>query len=378
MCRFGGWIGAQSTEKEIGMEQLRVGLVGCSRGLGLVKMFDAHPEAAVTALCDLDRARLSELGKAFRLPDAALYTDYASMLEGPVDAVIIATPIAQHMEQTLAALAAGKHVLCEQTVAYTVKDCQRVADAVRRSKLVYMMAENYCYFHYVRQWRDIVEAGRIGEIYYAEGEYIHEIMDLMRNEKTGEYYWRHERPPIWYCAHTLGPILTLMKDRIVKACGVTSGFKRKPAYRDHLGYLDFELGLFKTQKGSIVKILRSQTACRPHMVWYSLYGTKGHLENGRFDKIKLDGMQYFEGMDHKDPAQLVCSPNSDPALPKEAAAGGHGTSEYFMIRDFLAAVQGKKAPAIDIAMACDMTIPGIIAHESAMQGGVWLDVPLIG
>ena len=282
-----------------------------------------------------------------------------------------------YADQTVAALEAGKHVLCEQTVAYTVEDCARVVEAVKKSGLCYMMGENYCYFHYARKWKEIVEAGKIGEIYYAEGEYIHEILDLLRDPETGEFFWRHDRPPIYYCAHTLGPILTLMNDRIVKGCGLTTGFKRLPEYKDHPGYLDFEIGLFKTAGGSVIKILRSQTAARPHMVWYSLYGTKGHLENGRFDKLKLDGMHWFEGMDHKDPAQLVECPNSDPDLPKEASEGGHGTSEYFMIRDFLESVKNGTRPPIDVVKSCDMTIPGIIAHESAMKGGEWLDVPLM-
>jgi len=357
------------------MDKVRIGLVGCSRGKGIVKMFAAHPAAQVTVFCDQDETKLAEQGQAFGLPDSALFTDYAKALAGPLDAVIIATPIALHADQCIQAMEAGKHVLCEQTVAYTVADCQRVVDAVKKTGMVYMMAENYCYFHYVRQWREIVKAGKIGDIYYAEGEYIHEILDLLKNPATGEFYWRHNRPPIHYCAHTLGPLLVMMNDRIVKACGVTSGFKRLPEYKDHIGYLDFELGLFKTAKGSVIKILRSQTACRPHMVWYSLYGTKGHLENGRFDKLKLDGIEYFEGMDHKDPAMLVENPNSDPSLPKEAAEGGHGTSEHFMIRDFLEAVQHNARPFIDVVKSCDMTIPGLIAHESAMQGGEWLDVP---
>jgi hypothetical protein len=67
----------------------------------------------------------------------------------------------------------------------------------------------------------------------------------------------------------------------------------------------------------------------------------------------------------------------DPKAPEEAKKGGHGTSEYFMVRDFLKAVQtGARAP-IDAVKAADMTIPGLIAHESAMQGGKWMDVPLI-
>jgi len=359
------------------MRKIRVGLVGCSRGKSIVRVFAAHPRVEVTALCDLDEKQLGETGQAFRLSDKALFTQYENFLGADVDAVIIATPIAYHADQTLQALEAGKHVLCEQTVAYTVKDCQRVVEGVRKSRRTYMMAENYSYFHYIREWQKIVKAGKLGKIFYAEGEYIHEIINLLVDVKTGKYYWRHERPPIWYCAHTLGPLLVLMEDRIVKACGLTTGFNKMPDYKDHLGFLDFEIGLFKTQKGAVIKILRSQVASRPHMVWYSLYGTNGHLENSRLDSLSADGLTFVEGeMDKQKPKTTPC-PIVDPDAPEESKKGGHGTSEYFMIRDFLEAVEQGTRPFIDVVKATDMTIPGLIAHESAMKGGKWMDVPLM-
>jgi len=359
------------------MKRIRMGLVGCSRGRGLAQVFAAHPKVEVTALCDIDERRLTEVGKAFNLAESALHTEYASFLNAPLDAVIIATPIKFHADQTVQALETGKHVLCEQTVAYTVNDCQRVVDAVRRTQRTYMMGENYCYFHYVREWQKLVKLGKLGRIYYAEGEYIHEIIGLLVDQKTGQYYWRHERPPIWYCAHTLGPLLLLMEDRIVKACGLTTGFSKMPDYADHPGFLDFEIGLFKTQKGSVIKILRSQVASRPHMVWYSLYGTKGHLENSRLDRLSQEGLVYLEDEMDKHSAKTAACPVVDPNAPEEAKHGGHGTSEYYMIRDFLDAVERGSRPPIDVIKATDMTIPGLIAHESAMKNGQWMDVPLL-
>lgn len=356
------------------MKKTRVGLVGCSRGSGIVKVFAAHPEVEITAVCDINEERLAVIGKSLSLPDSALHTRFDRFLGAPLDAVIIATPIKCHAEQTLQALAAGKHVLCEQTMAYTVEDCRRIVAAVKKSKRTYMMAENYCYFHYVREWQKLVEAGKLGKIYYAEGEYLHEIINLLVNNKTGQYYWRHERPPIWYCAHTLGPLLTLMKDRIVKACGLTTGFTKMPKYKKHLGFLDFEIGLFKTQKGAVIKILRSQVVSRPHMVWYSVFGTKGHLENGRLNE---EGLTFIEGEMDKHHPKTTPATIVDPNAPEEAKKGGHGTSEYFMIRDFLKAMKTGARPPIDAVKAADMTIPGLIAHESAMQGGKWLDVPLM-
>ncbi len=352
-----------------------LGIVGLRRGRGFVRVFDAHPRVEVAALCDVDEERLAETGEAFELPEDRLYTDFDSFLDAPIDIVMIATPIGFHAEQTIKSVESGKHVLCEQTAAYTIEDCQRIVDAVKRTGIAYMMAENYTYYHYIREWQKLIEQGKLGEIFYAEGEYVHEIVDLLFDEETGTYFWRHERPPIWYCAHCLGPLLTLMDDRIVKACGSHSGFHRMPEQKEHLGFLDMEAGLFRTQKGALIKILRSQVAPRhPTLVWYCLYGTRGQIENGRAGG---DGLLYIEGeMSQKEGGRAIKCSTIDPAAPEEARAGGHGTSEYYMIRDFLDALDNNTRPPIDVMRSMDFTVPGIVAHESAMSDGNWRDVPL--
>ena len=364
------------------MKTWKVGIVGLSRGRGFVRVFGAHPRIEVTALCDVDAARLAEVGEAFGLPEVRRHADFDDFLGAEMDIVMVATPIPLHAEQTVGSLESGRHVLCEQTAAYTVEECARIVEAVRRTGRAYMMAENYCYFHYVREWQRMIGAGRLGDIYYAEAEYVHEIIPLLVNDETGAYFWRHARPPIWYCAHCLGPLLTLMDDRIVQACGSVTragveapGFSRRPDQSDHPGFLDMELGLFRTQRGALIKILRSQVAHRyPHLVWYSLYGTKGYVESGRDMK---DGLLFLQGeQSPKEGARAVPCPVSDPDAPEEARAGGHGTSEYFMIRDFLDALDQKKRPPIDVVRAMDFTVPGLIAHASAMSDGNWRDVPL--
>lgn len=353
------------------MKNCKVGIVGLSRGKGFARVFSAHPNVQVSALCDIDEDKMAETGKAFELSDSQLFTNFDDFVNEPMDVVMIATPISFHTEHAVKSLESGKHVLCEQTMAYTVKECEQIVNTVKKTGLTYMMAENYCYFHYIREWKKIINSGKLGKIYYAEGEYIHEIIKLLVDPNTGKYYWRHERPPIWYCAHTLGPVLMLMEDRIIQACGATSGFNKMPRYKKHPGFLDIEVGLFRTEKGAIVKILRSQVASRPHMVWYSLYGTKGHLENQRDQGA---GLYYIEG-DKEGKGKSMPCPIIDPDAPEEAKRGGHGTSEYYLIRDFLNSLENNIRPPIDVIRSADFTVPGIIAHESAMKGGKWMDVP---
>lgn len=361
------------------MAKYKAGAVGLSRGGGLINALATHPDVEIAALCDLNESTLAHLAASFEVPDTQLYTEFHHFVNAPVDIVVVATPIEYHAEQSIEAMENGKHVLCEQTVAYTIDDCARLVDTVKRTGQVYMMGENYCYFDYVRQWRKWVEQGKLGEIFYAEGEYLHEIAHLLVDPETGKRYWRSRRAPIWYCAHTLGPLLTLMDDRIVKATGAHAGRHTFP--EESIAFLDMEVGLFKTQKGAVIKILRSQVANRhPEMIFYSLYGTKGFVETGREGGWgTTTGRAFFaDEMTKEQGSQAIDCPPVDANAPPEALKGGHGTSEYYMIRDFVGAIESNTRPPIDVVRAVDFTIPGICAHEAAMQGGIWIDVPLFG
>jgi len=75
----------------------------------------------------------------------------------------------------------------------------------------------------------------------------------------------------------------------------------------------------------------------------------------------------------------IDTPRADTLAPKEAFQGGHGTIEYYLVRDFIDALNvGKRRPPVnDVIRAMDMTVPGICAHEAAMAAdGKWVDVPL--
>ncbi len=197
------------------MNPLKVGLIGVSRGSGTVAPFSIYPETKITTLCDLNEARLQDVAQHFQIPESGMYTDFDRFVDSDIDIVVVGTPIQLHAEQAIKAMEAGKHVMSEVTMAYTLEDCQRIIDTVKRTQKIYMMAENQTYQHYMRQWIDWIQGGRIGQVFYAETEYVHNIQHLLINEKSGEAFWRITRPPIYYCSHSLGPVLLAMQDRVV-------------------------------------------------------------------------------------------------------------------------------------------------------------------
>lgn len=350
------------------MKKYKVGMVGVGRATAYGHIFANHPDTEVVSLCDMNQDILAQNGADFGLSDNCLFDNYDDFLNSDVDIVVLGTPIPFHAEQTIKALDAGKHVLCEVTASNNITDCQRMVDAVRRAKTKFMLAENCNYMQFAMEWDRHIKAGKIGTPFYAEADYVHEIRSLVDGK------WRAERAPLHYCSHSLGPVLMWMDDYIVRC--TASGSRSTMLSPATDGNIDIQVALFETKKGATIKVLRSSVALRhPALCTYSILGTKGFLESSRtsYDGV---GRRYFSETDPKDGFPIVCT-MTDWDAPKESNAGGHGTTEYYLVRDFLKAIETDTTPAIDIVKAMDMTIPGLIAHEAAKKGGIWMDVPRI-
>ena len=101
------------------------------------------------------------------------------------------------------------------------------------------------------------------------------------------------------------------------------------------------------------------------------------MENGRvthpYEDDVIRGILYIEG--ETEEAIEVDWHISNPEASEKARRGGHDTSEYYLIRDFVDSIDNDTDPLIDVVRASDITLTGLIAHESAMKGNVWLEVP---
>ncbi len=348
--------------------KLQVGVAGLRRGGALFRVFKNRKDAEVVAVCDQDGARAEAFAREGGV--GAHYDDYEKFLKHGMDAVVLATPLPLHATQGILALEAGRHVLSEVPAADSLEACGRIVQAVRRSGMKYMMAENSCYMAYLQSWKQMVADGRIGEVTYAEAEYIHNCRALMR-APDGGLTWRASMPPIFYCTHSLGPLLMLMEDRCVSATGLHTGCHVAP----DLGAIDLEVGLFRTVKGRVIKILNGFSVARePAFHYYVVYGSKGVLETGRpgdgeGTKAFFSDVPHLQGM-----VRLPLTTNHTGA-PPEARAGGHGTTEFYMVEDFVRAIREDRTPPIDVYTAMDYSAPGLCAHLSAERGGVPVEVP---
>lgn len=357
------------------MSNWRIGLVGIGRGSGYGRVFAHDPRCEIVACCDANAEALGRFQSELELPDAACFTSYDDFVGADLDIVFVGTPIPYHREQVVKALVAGKHVLSEVTAAPTVADCAEIVNTVRRTGQTYMLAENCCYWPFVQDWKALVDGDKLGRVLHAECEYLHPIPTLIFDPATGQKKWRSVRPPLHYCSHSLGPILMITDDRIVRASGLGNTREILPNVEEP-GGIDLQIGLFETAKGMTIKLLRTSLLPRkPAIHYYQLLGTKGYVESGR-KGMPGKGLLYLQ--EEMDDVQELDIDIVDTSLPESARAGGHGTAEYSLVQEFLGALEAGRKPAIDEVRGMDFTVPGIMAHESAMQGGKWLDVPYLG
>ena len=226
-------------------------------------------------------------------------------------------------------------------------------------------------------WRQ----GLLGDFMYAEAEYIHDTRHLLR-QADGSPAWRASMPPIHYCTHSLGPLLKVTGERCVAASGMrVAAHDGAPGAGQREGLparveSGMEVAILQTASGGVIKILCAFGITRePMFHYYSIYGTEGVLETSRPPVSPLRTNAWLASVPHlRNMIEMPVTENVTGA-PAEAAQGGHGTAEYTMIEDFLACVRDDTRPPLDIYAALRMALPGLCAHQSALQGGQMVEIP---
>jgi predicted dehydrogenase len=235
---------------------IKVGIAGV-RGLSTLMGFNSIVNTKVEALCDLDENLLNKEAKKYNIPKT--YRVFEDMLESDIDAVVIATPMQCHVPQAIAALEAGKHVMSEVSAGVTMDELWWLLECVEKYKKVYMMAENYCYIPENQLIKSMVEKGLFGEVYFGEGEYLHDLKNLTiynygkhTNGKTSwRKYWQLGKRGAFYPTHSLGPVLKWFEgDHIKSVSCFGTGQHTAPEFRQE----DTSLTICQMESGKIIKI----------------------------------------------------------------------------------------------------------------------------
>ncbi|MEW6756408.1 MAG: Gfo/Idh/MocA family oxidoreductase [Candidatus Latescibacterota bacterium] len=360
-------------------DRLRFGIIGAAgRGSSYVRTLQAHPATCITALCDVREEAVR--ASALELGVEHVFTDAAAMLDsGRVDAVVIGTPMQFHAPQAILALQRDIHVLCEVTAGVCVEECRDLVRAARRSRARYMMAENYTYMRSNVLVGELVRRGLFGQVYYAEGAYIHELKGL--NEQTRwRRRWQTGVNGCTYPTHSLGPVLRWLEgERVVAVCAMGTGHHYRDARGRPYEMEDSVTMMCRLTSGALVQIRVDMLSERPHnMVHYALQGTQGCYEGADgFQGAPKIWLRCRSEAHQWEPLEALEEylPEFWRHPPEEAVRAGHGGGDYWEVQDFVAAIREEREPPIGIDLAMDMTLPGLVSQLSLAQGSTWVGVP---
>ncbi|MBR0538508.1 MAG: Gfo/Idh/MocA family oxidoreductase [Clostridia bacterium] len=359
------------------MKKVRVGVLGAHRGMTMIQYCRQAENAELVAVCDKAPYELEKVRRVAGDLDIAYYVDFEDFIKHDMDAVVLANYANQHAPFAVRCLNAGLHVFSEVLPVQTMKEAVELVEAVEASGRIYAYGENYCYMAAPREMRRLYRDGKIGELEYAEGEYMHNCEPIWPEITYGEPdHWRNNMFSTFYCTHSLGPIVHISGLRPVSVIGIES-VKNERRLRSGARSANLGIELVKMENGAIVKSIHGWLY--KNNVWYTVSGDKGRMESARSDAGMNGADRIFINAD-------ACGDGSAPDrvetyLPaerdKDKTEGyGHGGSDFYSMYFFIERILGDEtADTIDVYEALDMALPGLFAYRSILENSRELAIP---
>ena len=157
------------------MDKLKVAVIGNGGISGVhLRGYSLNPDVEIYALCDINEERLNRRGDEYHVDPARRFTDVNEMLAAcpEIEAVSVCTWNAAHAQCAIAALNAGKHVLCEKPMAMTVEEAEAMQAAAEKNNKLLMIGFVRRFGNDCAIMKDFIDNGYFGDIYYAKATYL--------------------------------------------------------------------------------------------------------------------------------------------------------------------------------------------------------------
>ena len=339
--------------------KIRVGIAGYGVcGFGAAFHFQDHPNVTVAAVADLDPEKRAELAEACRCGNT--YPSCEELIrDNSLEAIFVATDAPSHARLAIAALQAGKHVASAVPAVFgSLEEADALFAAVQTAGRKYMMFET-SYFHgNLYCMREMYRAGALGKVIYAEGEYWHYFGTPLAAHKG----WRTGLPPQWYPTHSNAYYVGVTGGSFteVSCLGMRSALDHlQPENNPYRNPFGTEIALFRTSEGGMARMAVS----------WDTPGAGGERGRIRTQKGTFDDKFQGDQKDHVPPTI------THPPLPPGVDTGGHGGSHGYLMSEFVEAILLGRTPLVDVAQSLNMTVSGIVAHQSALKDGELLKIP---
>ena len=371
---------------------LTVAVVGLGFGEDFLPIYLSHPDVASVVVAEPDDERRARVGDRYGIERR--YASLEQLLEADdVDAVHLATPVAFHARQSLAVLASGRHCACAVPMATTLEDLQAVVDAQQRSGKNYMMMETSVYGREYLTVRDLYRAGRLGNLTFYRGFHI-------QNLDGFPSYWLGY-PPMLYLTHALSPVLALLGTEVAAVTCRGSGQLTPERRGDYDNKFPVEVGLFELRGTDIIAEVTVSffQLARSYIEGFSIYGDAMSIEWPELEGGPLRGFELLSVVERPEghggassihrlgrESTVPASGHADllpheigrfvkdtewelPGVGPVKVVAHHGGSHAHLVHEFVSSIVEERPPAIDVNVAARWTVPGIVAHESATEGG---------
>ncbi|MFF9476122.1 Gfo/Idh/MocA family protein [Streptomyces roseolus] len=385
-----------------------LGIVGAGQFAGsFATLWRLHPNVGDIEVTDLLPERAERLVVEHDL--AGTLPSFEAMLDSDLDAIALFTQRWTHGPLAVRALRAGKDVYSAVPMGVTEAEIADIIAAVEETGRIYMMGETSHYHPATVYARARIAAGDFGRIFYAEGDYVHDMdwgfYDAYKYSGGADWKSTASYPPLLYPTHSIGGVLGAWRTHAVSVSAIGVPDERGDGVFDReISRFDndfsnatalFEVaggGSFRTNEFRRVGYIGKESRFR-------YFGTEAVLEQLGSISLWQDKKGERDVSAHLHPAPTLAP--DDPALshvapelrgafasgtapvhdrsrlPREFAhaPNGHEGSHHFLADDFATAVTTRTPPPLHAWTAARYTLPGIIAHQSALRAGVRLPIP---
>jgi predicted dehydrogenase len=346
--------------KPVSDRKIRFGIVG--HGLcqfGAAFGFQDHPNVEVVAVSDLFPDRCADMAKACRC--SKTYPSLEEMVkDDKIEAIFLATDAPSHPRHAILALEHGKHVgSCVPAVYGSMEDAEHLFETVKKTGLKYMMFETSCFHEELYAMRQLYKAGTLGKIVYAEGEYFHFTEKPLPSYKD----WRVGGPPQWYPTHSNAYYIGVTDGSFteVSCLGIPSRLDwLQPQNNRYKNPFGTEIALFRTNEGGMARMGES-------------WDTPGN--EGDFGRIRGELGSFYTAYEIAEGKKMPTDTLRRPPLPPKVDAGGHRGSHGYLTNEFVESILLNRKPLVSVDVALNMTVSGVVAHQSALKDGELLKIP---
>ncbi len=267
-------------KKKSKQDLLKVGVVGCGGGgLMHISHYLWHKETIVSTVFDINSDRFNDIKKRFPFADNDIHTttNFEDILNNKeIEIVSIASPDHTHAEYAIAALEAGKHVLCEKPMCTSIIDAKKIIKVTKKTKGVFAVFQQMRFVPRNKIVHSMIEKNELGEIFFISTGYIHD----MRKRAFEFSQWRKDpmnhQHPLFGGIHHID-LLRWMAGEVEEVYTIAThkGFYQLPIDDTYITQLKLKNGGI----GSILTCFSPRVPQEYHPL--RIYGSKGSVHGNR-------------------------------------------------------------------------------------------------